>query len=78
MTNMELKQWLVQKIAEESDNLPDTIKTDVPIESFNLDSLSMITLSYDLETALGKEIDPTVFWQHNTIDKLAEAIENLP
>ncbi len=78
MNNQEIKNWLVQKIAEESDIDPETIKTDVPIESFNLDSLSMITLSYDLETVLGKEIDPTVFWQHNTIDKLAEAIETLP
>lgn len=78
MNNQEIKNWLIQKIAEESDIQPETIKTDVPIESFNLDSLSMITLSYDLETALGKEIDPTVFWQHNTIDKLAEAIETLP
>lgn len=78
MNNQELKNWLVQKIAEESDIQPESIKTDVPIESFNLDSLSMITLSYDLETVLGKEIDPTVFWQHNSIDKLAEAIETLP
>ncbi|RXK60835.1 acyl carrier protein [Lacibacter luteus] len=78
MNNQEIKNWLVQKIAEESDIQPETIKTDMPIESFNLDSLSMITLSYDLENALGKEIDPTVFWQHNTIDKLAEAIETLP
>jgi acyl carrier protein len=78
MNNQEIKNWLVQKIAEESDIDPETIKTDVPIESFNLDSLSMITLSYDLETVLGKEIDPTVFWQHNTIDKLATAIETHP
>lgn len=78
MNNQEIKNWLVQKIAEESDIDPETIKTDIPIESFNLDSLSMITLSYDLETVLGKEIDPTVFWQHNTIDKLAQAIETLP
>ena len=78
MNNQELKNWLVQKIAEESDLQPEAINTNAPIESFNLDSLSMITLSYDLETALGKEIDPTVFWQHNTIDKLAEVIETLP
>lgn len=78
MNNQELKNWLVQKISEESDIQPENIDTSAPIESFNLDSLSMITLSYDLETALGKEIDPTVFWQHNTIEKLAEAIEILP
>ncbi len=78
MNTQELKNWLVQKIAEESDLQPESIDTGAPIESFNLDSLSMITLSYDLETALGKEIDPTVFWQHNTIDKLAVAIETLP
>lgn len=78
MNNQEIKNWLVQKIAEESDIQPESVKTDMPIESFNLDSLSMITLSYDLEKVLGKEIDPTVFWQHNTIDKLAKAIETLP
>ncbi len=78
MTNQEIKHWLIQKIAEESDLKAETIDVNAPIDTFNLDSLSMISLSYDLETVLGKEIDPTVFWQHNTIDKLASAIETLP
>lgn len=75
MTQLEIKSWLIEKIAEESDVKPESIATDVPFESYSLDSLSLITLSYDLETLLGKEIDPTMFWQHNSIDELAQAIE---
>jgi acyl carrier protein len=78
MNSEEIKKWLVEKIAEESDLQPETISTTAPFETFNLDSLSMITLSYDLEKILNKELDPTFFWQHNSIDKLVIAIETLP
>lgn len=75
MTQPEIKSWLIVKIAEESDLKPESIATNVSFESFNLDSLSLITLAFDLETLLGKEIDPTLFWQHNSIDQLAEALQ---
>ena len=75
MTAVEIKSWLVSKIAEEADLDSEAIATDVPFETYRLDSLSLITITYDLEKLLGKEIEPTMFWQHNSIDQLAEAIE---
>jgi acyl carrier protein len=75
MKREELKTWLIDKIAEESGLPLEKINADEPFDSFNLDSLSMITISSELENVLGAEIDPTMFWKFNSINLLAEAIE---
>jgi acyl carrier protein len=70
---METKIWLQQKISEEAGIPAEEIKFDDPFEKFSMDSLSVITLAYELEGYTGKEqIDPTVFAEYNTINKLSE------
>ncbi len=77
MNKEEIKSWLIKMIAEEAGVQPEAVQTDVSFETFQLDSLSMITISYELEKLLDKEIDPTFFWQHDSIDKLADAVQQL-
>jgi acyl carrier protein len=78
MNQAQIQDWLVEKISEETGLNKDQVKIDVPFDSFNLDSLSMITVSFDLETILGREIDPTLFYQYNSIRLLSEAIQSNP
>ncbi|WP_025741445.1 acyl carrier protein [Aquimarina pacifica] len=74
---MSTEQWLKERIAEETDLPIDEISSDQEFTTFNLDSLSILTLAFDLESKLNvKEIDPTVFSEYNTIKKLVSWIEN--
>jgi acyl carrier protein len=75
MNKVEIRNWLTNKIADETGLTIDNINMDAPFESFNMDSLSMITISYELENVLGIETDPTLFYKFNSINLLSEAIE---
>ena len=70
-----LRTWMIQKVAEEAGIKEDEIDADSPFESFNLDSLSVVSISYDLENFSGKTVDPTVFGEHKTINKLVSWLE---
>jgi acyl carrier protein len=72
MTKENISTWLKTKIAEEAGVKEAEINGSESFESFQLDSLSMVSLSYDLENFTGKTIEPTVFWEYNSIDKLSE------
>lgn len=74
---MNITLWLQEKIAEET-NLPiEEISCDLEFSNFNMDSLSILTLAFDLESKLDiTEIDPTIFSEYNTINKLVVWIEN--
>lgn len=73
---MTTQEWLQQKIAEEAGLPAPEITYDTPFDQLALDSLSVITLAYELESYTGKEsIDPSVFSEFNTINKLTEWLE---
>ncbi len=67
---MDLKEWLQSQIAEEVGADVNEISCDQPFEDFNLDSLSLVSLSFELEKKLETDISPTVFTEFNTINKL--------
>jgi polyketide synthase 13 len=64
--------WLKSKVAEEAGISEQEVSETATFESFQLDSLSLVSLSYELEKFTGKTIEPTVFWEYNTIDKLSD------
>ncbi len=73
---MDTRVWLQQKLADESGLATEEIHFDREFEQLSLDSLSVITLAYELESYTGKElIDPSVFSEYNTINKLAAWLE---
>ena len=71
---MDYKIWLQEKIAEEIGGEAKNVFPDEDFENFNLDSLAMVSLSFEIEKLLGKEISPTVFTEYNTINKLATTV----
>lgn len=75
MTNEQLTNWFIEKISEESGTAIENIKTDQPFDNFNLDSLSTVTIAFDLEKETGVDIDPTIFYEYDTIDKIVEKIQ---
>ncbi|WP_109852049.1 acyl carrier protein [Aquimarina sp. AU58] len=74
---MNIKLWLQEKIAEETELPINEISCDLEFVNFNMDSLSILTLAFDLESKLNiGEIDPTLFSEYNTINKLVTWVEN--
>jgi len=69
---MEITQWLQEQIAEETGIKIEDISCDEEFENFDLDSLSLLSLSFELENLIKKELSPTVFSEYNTINKLVE------
>ena len=74
---MNTKTWLQNKIAEETGLTLEKVNCDEPFESFSLDSLATISISFDIEQEFGlEELNPTVFSEYNSINKLATWIES--
>jgi acyl carrier protein len=76
MEKTEVREWLQKQIAEESGVAMEQISCDDDFENFRLDSLSLVSISYELESRMNIEISPTVFSEFNTINKLTEWIDN--
>ena len=71
MTN--IKEKLVDILAEYKNVDPSEIKTDLPFTELGLDSLDVAELVMQIEDDLGVSLEMSV--QYNTIDKLAAYIE---
>lgn len=70
MENGELKEWLRNQIAEESGIPAQQISFDDDIAKFRLDSLSLVSVSFELESLTKVPVSPAVFSEFNTINKL--------
>lgn len=73
---MDIKDWLTAKIAEELGEEKNSIGADEPFETFEFDSLAIISIVYDIETEFNlSELSPTLFTEFNTITKLTKWIQ---
>lgn len=73
---MDIEVWLKQQISEEAGVPVNEISNDDEFENFKLDSLSLVSLAFELEKVVDKEIDPTVFTEFNTINKLTKWVKS--
>ncbi|UTA67851.1 acyl carrier protein [Emticicia sp. 21SJ11W-3] len=74
MTKEELTIWFESKLAEELGKTPNEISLSIPIEQYHLDSISLVSLSQDLEDFVGFYIEPTIFSEFETINEIIEWI----
>ncbi|CAM3854002.1 phosphopantetheine-binding protein [Aquirufa aurantiipilula] len=74
---MNFKHWLIQQIASEASISEKEVDCDAAFEHFNLDSLSIVSLSFEMESKFQLEnVDPSLFSEYNTINKLCVWMEN--
>lgn len=74
---MELKTWLIDQIAMETGLSIENVGLDQPFENFELDSLSIVSITFEMEKAFQfKNLDPAIFSEFNTINKLSTWLEN--
>ena len=72
---MDLKQKLVEIVAEYREMDPADIRTDVPFVELGLDSLDVAELAMKVEEELGLMVEMAP--QYNTIDKMVAYVETL-
>jgi acyl carrier protein len=66
--------WLKEQMAREGEMSLDQIKPTDSIARFGIDSVVLVTIAVDLEAYVGKEIDPTIFYEFDTIEELSTYI----
>lgn len=76
MTAMsELRTWMIERVAEYLERTPEQIEPDVSLASYGMDSLYALVLCGDIEDHLGIVVDPTLAWDHPTIDAIVAFLE---
>lgn len=72
---MDMKEKLVEIVADYREISPKDVKTDVPFTELGLDSLDVAELAMKIEDELGLFIDLSP--ELNSIEKMAAYLENL-
>jgi acyl carrier protein len=70
----DLRAWLAARVAAYVRLPVHEIQPDVPLAEYGLDSVYALTLTGEIEDHLGLAIEPTVIWDHPTIDALTRAL----
>ena len=72
---MDMKQKLIEIVADYREMDPSDVRTDVPFSDLGLDSLDVAELAMKVEEELGLMVEMAP--QYNTIDKMAAYLETL-
>ena len=71
-----IQGWLIDKLAEVLEIEPNQIDVRQDFEEYGLDSAEAINLSGDLEDYLGCRLPPTLLWDYQNIEALAQYLAN--
>jgi acyl carrier protein len=74
---MDLRAWLTERVMEYLDNPPDEIRTDVSLAEYGMDSMYALMLCGDIEDHLQITIEPTVAWDHPSIDAMVAYLQTV-
>lgn len=73
-----ISAWLADRIAGEMNVAPETISLDETFSNLGLNSLKTLIITGELGEFLGvEELNPALFWDYPTIQKLAEHLTGL-
>lgn len=67
----ELREWIAHRVADYLECAPEAIDPGVPLSDYGLDSVYAFVLCGDLEDHLGFPVDPTVVWDHRSVEELS-------
>ena len=68
----EIRAWMIARVAKLSGMDASRIQTNEALQTYGVSSVRLIEMSADLEDWLGTTVDPAIFWEHPTIDGMAE------
>lgn len=65
-----LAPWLADRVAAYTKLSADEIDPTVPLANYGLDSVAALSLCGDIEDELDLVVEPTVAWDHPTVEAL--------
>jgi acyl carrier protein len=69
---IDIQAWLVSYLAELLEIELSEVDVTIPFDRYGLDSSAAMGLVGDLEDWLGRELDPTIMYDHPTIEALTQ------
>ncbi|WP_269389415.1 SDR family NAD(P)-dependent oxidoreductase [Bacillus amyloliquefaciens] len=69
---LDTKEWLVKLFSDELKIAPEELETDEPFQDYGVDSIILAQLLQQMNQALKEDLDPSVLYEHPTIDAFAE------
>ncbi|MFE6871587.1 acyl carrier protein [Kitasatospora sp. NPDC057692] len=74
-----IRGWLVDRVAYYLDVTPAEVDADAELAELGLDSVYALTLCGDVEDRFGLVVEPTMAWDHPTINAItAHLVDELP
>ncbi|MFK0294882.1 type I polyketide synthase [Streptomyces sp. NPDC090442] len=74
----EIVEWLRDRVAHLTGTSGQQVDVRAPLGSHGLDSVSLTTVSGELQRWLGITVDPVILFRYPTIERLAEALTRPP
>ena len=71
MTAEELERWLITHLAAQLKVETTEIDPLRRLEEYGLDSLEAVALTGEIETMLGRAVDPTILWDYPSVRAVA-------
>ncbi|RJL21487.1 acyl carrier protein [Bailinhaonella thermotolerans] len=66
-----IERWLAERVGEYVLRPPEEIDPTAAIAGYGMDSVYNLSLCGDIESEFGLEVDPTLVWEHPTIEAIA-------
>ncbi|MFF0543652.1 acyl carrier protein [Nocardia thailandica] len=66
-----IRDWLVDRVADYTDRAPHQVDPAVPLAELGMDSVSAVSLCGEIEDRWCLDVDPTLVFDHPTIDAIA-------
>ncbi len=70
MTNSTLNAFIREKASAYLKRASEDIALDQPLSDYGIDSVAAVSLCADIEDFLDIDIEPTLAWDHPTIEKM--------
>ncbi|WP_433496449.1 acyl carrier protein [Sphaerimonospora sp. CA-214678] len=77
MSDCDLRRWLTERVADHLRLAPAEIDPTVRLRTYGLDSVHALSLCVEIEEAVGLLVEPTLAWDHPTIDAMAAHLTGL-
>jgi acyl carrier protein len=75
VTKEAIEVWLISVLALSLKISADEIDTKQPFSRYGLDSSVAISITSELADWLGRELEPTIFWEYPSIEAVASYLE---
>jgi acyl carrier protein len=74
-SEIELKEFLVERVSAALRVKKNELDPDTPFARYGLESIDSVILAMEIEEEIGVPLEPTLLWDHNTINLCASLLQ---